>query len=159
MNAMLRGQATKLTRWLVGPFAVACLVVCPLGIAQSMYKWVDEKGRTVFSETPPPAGVKGEKIEVRTQPAEKPAVENWKQREQQSRERRAKQGMDEEKARQQDEAQRERRCYNARVRYDRMSTPGAVYRFDSKGERVYYTDDERAAQAEEAKRDMASYCR
>jgi outer membrane biosynthesis protein TonB len=124
-----------------------------------MYKWVDEKGRTVFSETPPPAGVKGEKIEVKTKPAEKPAAENWKQREQESRERRAKQGVEEEKTRQQDEAQRERRCYNARVRYDRMSTPGAVYRLDSKGERVYYTDDERAAQADEAKRDMASYCR
>jgi hypothetical protein len=131
----------------------------PAAFSQSMYKWVDEKGRTVFSETPPPAGVKGEKIEVKTKPAEKPAAENWKQREQESRERRAKQGVEEEKTRQQDEAQRERRCYNAKVRYDRMTTPGAVYRLDGKGERVYYTDDERAAQADEAKRDMASYCR
>jgi Domain of unknown function (DUF4124) len=138
--------------------AAAALGACP-AFSQSMYKWVDEKGRTVFSETPPPAGVKGEKIEVRTQPAQKPAVENWKQREQEFRERRAKQGVDEEKARQADDANRERRCYDAKVKYDRMTRAGRVYRLDDKGERVYYTDDERAAQAEEAKRDMASYCR
>lgn len=137
---------------------LAGLVVCPLH-AQQMYKWVDERGRTVFSETPPPAGVKGEKIEVRTQPAEKPAAENWKQREQEFRERRAKQGAEEERARQADEANRGQRCYDAKVKYDRMTRAGRVYRLDDKGERVYYTDDERAAQAEQAKRDMGSYCR
>jgi len=138
--------------------AAAALGAAP-AYSQSMYKWVDEKGHTVFSETPPPAGVKGEKIEVRTQPAEKPAVESWKQREQEFRERRAKQGVDEEKARQADEANRERRCYDAKVKYDRMTRAGRVFRLDDKGERVYYNDDERAAQAEEARRDMASYCR
>jgi hypothetical protein len=124
-----------------------------------MYKWVDEKGRTVFSETPPPEGAKGAaKIEVKTPPADKPASDNWRQREQQSRESRAKQGIRDEQARQQDEAQRERRCYNAKVRFDRMSTPGGVYRLDDKGERVYYTDQQRAAAAEQAKADISRYC-
>ena len=131
-----------------------------LAFSQSMYKWVDEKGRTVFSETPPPDGTKGAtKIEVKTKQPDKPASDDWRTRDQQSREQRAKQGIEEQRARQQEDEQRERNCYNAKVSYDRMTTPGAVYRLDDKGERVYYTDDQRAAAAAEAKRDMGTYCR
>ncbi len=139
--------------------AALALASAPV-FSQSMYKWVDEKGRTVFSETPPPDGTKNAtRIEVKTQPPDKPPADNWRERDQESKQMRAKQGIEAQKASQQEEAQRERRCYNARVRYDRMSSPGAVYRLDDKGERVYYTDDQRAAAAAEAKRDMATYCR
>ena len=140
-------------------FLCACLV--PLGaLSQSMYKWVDEKGRTVFSETPPPDGVKGAtKIEVRTAPAEKPAADNWRQRDQQSREMRAKQGVEEEKARQQEEAQRPKLCNNAKSRYDQLTSPRSLYRLDNKGERVFMEEKERAAELDSAKADMARYCR
>lgn len=136
------------------------LLLVSLGAnAQSMYKWVDEKGRTVFSETPPPDNVKGAtKIEVKTQQPDKPPADDWREREQLSRERRAKQGMETEIARRKEEAERPRLCSNAKTRYDQLNSRRAIYRLDSKGDRVYVDEKERAAEIEAAKADIARYC-
>ncbi len=138
----------------------ALALAIPLAFSQSMYKWVDEKGVTHFSEAPPPDGTKGAtKIEVKTPQPDKPAVDNWKQRDIESRQLRAKQGIEEEKARQQDEAQRSSNCDNARRRNDRLASPRALYRLDAKGERIFMDDKERASQLEQAQADLARYCR
>ena len=44
-------------------FALVLLLVAPLVSAQ-VYKWVDAKGTTHFSETPPPAGTKYSQVNV-----------------------------------------------------------------------------------------------
>jgi hypothetical protein len=44
--------------------ALLSLVLVPLAAAGEMYKWVDEKGRTVYSEQPPPDG-KGAKVDIK----------------------------------------------------------------------------------------------
>jgi hypothetical protein len=44
-------------------FALVLLLVAPLVSAQ-VYKWVDAKGTTHFSETPPPAGTKYAQVNV-----------------------------------------------------------------------------------------------
>ena len=138
-----------------------CASLVSLGaLSQSMYKWVDEKGVTHFSETPPPDGAKGAtKIEVKTPQPERPPVDNWKQRDIESRQLRAKQGVEEEKARQQEEAQRPKLCSNAKSRYDQLTSPKNLYRLDNKGERVFMEEKERAAELASAKEDMARYCR
>lgn len=129
-------------------------------LSQSMYKWVDEKGVTHFSETPPADGAKGAtKIEVKTTQPDKPPVDNWRQRDIESKQLRARQGVEEEKARQQEEAQRPRLCSNAKSRYDQLTSPKNLYRLDNKGERVFMEEKERAAELESAKADMARYCR
>lgn len=129
-------------------------------LSQSMYKWVDEKGVTHFSETPPPEGAKGAaKIEVKTAPQGRPAEDNWRQRDAESKQQRAKHGLEEAQARQQEEAQRPRLCDNAKSRYDQLSGPRALYRLDNKGERVFMEEKERAAELAEARADMARYCR
>ena len=128
--------------------------------AQSMYKWVDEKGVTHFSDTPPPDGAKNAtKIEVKTTQPDRPMVDNWRQRDIESRQLRAKQGVEEEKARQEEEAQRPKRCSNAKSRYDQLTSPKNLYRLDNKGERVFMEEKERAAELASAKEDMARYCR
>jgi hypothetical protein len=48
--------------------ALLSLALLPLAAAGQMYKWVDEKGRTVYSEQPPPDG-KGNKVDIKPAPA------------------------------------------------------------------------------------------
>ena len=74
---------------------LVCLCLAPLAcLAQPMYKWVDEKGVTHFSEYPPPEGTKGaSKIEVKTPTPDRAPTDNWREREAQAREQRAKQGV------------------------------------------------------------------
>ena len=128
--------------------------------AQTMYKWVDEKGVTHFSQDPPPDGTKGAaKIEVRPTAPSAPAVDNWRDRELQSKEKRAKQGVADETARQKEESQRESKCRAARRQADTMENSARVFRLDDKGQRVYLEDKERAADLAEARRDIAQYCR
>jgi hypothetical protein len=50
-------------------FALALLLVAPLVSAQ-VYKWVDAKGTTHFSETPPSAGTKYSQVNIASSDAE-----------------------------------------------------------------------------------------
>jgi hypothetical protein len=137
----------------------ACLVV-PCAIAQQMYKWVDEKGVTHYSETPPPEGTKGaSKIEVKTATPDRAPTDNWREREAQSRERRATQGVQDEQARMKEDSQRASNCRRAQRQADTMTHPGGVYRLNERGERVFMEDKERAAKLDEAQQDIARYCR
>lgn len=50
-------------------FLLAVLVCQPAG-ADSLYKWVDSTGQVTYSSTPPPAGVKAEKVKVLQPPSD-----------------------------------------------------------------------------------------
>ena len=137
---------------------VAALTACA-AFAQTMYKWVDEKGVTHFSESPPPEGTKGAaKIDVKPVMPDKAPVDNWRERELESKQKRAVQGVRDENARRQEEAQAARRCSEAKRRVDTMTHSRRVYNLDGKGERVYLDDTQRAAQLEEARRDLSRNC-
>lgn len=137
----------------------ACLVA-PCALAQQMYKWVDEKGVTHYSETPPPDGTKGaSKIEVKTPTPDRAPTDNWREREAQSKERRAKQGVQDEQERMKEDSQRASNCRRAQRQADTMTHPGSIYRLNEKGERVFMEDKERAAKLDEAQQDVARYCR
>ena len=61
------------------------LALLPMAAAAEMYKWVDEKGHTVYSEQPPPDG-KAKKIDIRPSPAGTgEAPTDWKQKEMDAR--------------------------------------------------------------------------
>lgn len=159
LRGHVRGQTTKLARAAILSLAMTGLVVCPLTFAQQMYKWVDEKGVTHYSETPPPEGAKAAaKIELKTPTPDRTPTDNWREREAQSKERRAKQGVQDEQARQQDERQRASRCRAAQRQADAMKNYARVFRLDDKGERVYLDDKERDSQLQEANREIARNC-
>lgn len=141
-------------------WSVPIFVLAALGAsAQTMYKWVDEKGVTHFSEYPPPDGNKNaRKIEVKPIPSDRAASDNWRQREQESKQLRARKGAEEEGARKQEEAQRAQACRAAQRKADTMKNYARVFRLDEKGERVYYEEKEREAALADAQRDMAKYC-
>ena len=131
-------------------------------IAQPMYKWVDEKGVTHYSEHPPPDG-KAQKVEVKPSgPPPRPASpDGWKQRELDSRARRleTEQKDEYEKATRHNEAaERTNRCNHARRELRILETQVPVYALNEKEERVYLDDKDRAREIEEWKRHVRAYC-
>jgi hypothetical protein len=141
------------------------LLLLPLAFAavsQPMYKWVDEKGVTHYSETPPPDG-KAQKVEVKPSgPAGGAAApENWKQRELDARQKRLERGQREEKEKAEEHnasATRTNRCNRARRGLQVLERQVPVYEFNDKNEKVYITDEDRAREIEEWKKIIRENC-
>jgi hypothetical protein len=139
------------------------IVLLALGLAafaasaQTMYKWVDEKGTTHFSEYPPPDG-KAAKVEVKPTAPETPRSDDWRQRDLESRQRRAQKDVAEAEARRRDEAQRGQRCRQARSELDTVKNSRRVYTVDRKGDRVYMEDKDRPAEIEKWSREAERNC-
>ncbi len=125
----------------------ACACAAPAQAA--MYKWVDEKGVTHYSESPPADG-KATKIEVTpTPPSEpvKPAADEWKQRELESRQKKLQEEMRHDRDQQQ-AVQRKSRCLQARRQIDLLQLERPVYQVNERGERVYLDDKDRAREVD-----------
>jgi len=119
--------------------AVACAGVCAAAPAIAVtYKWTDENGRVVYGDTPPP-GVKAERINVATPPADPNAVRDMASKDAEIRKRqqdRADQDAKEEKSRADQNLVR-RQCQQAAGRIKAMRDEGTnVYSFDEKGDKV-----------------------
>jgi type IV secretory pathway VirB10-like protein len=149
------------TRILLAAFLALAL---PAGAA--MYKWVDEKGVTHYSETPPPEGTQSKKIEIAPAPpsattARPETADDWKARELQFRERRLKKQHAEadEKAKSEEDAERRKqRCLTARNKVDILQHGGGVYHVDERGERVYMGDEERGVEVLKWREAVKTYC-
>jgi len=68
-------------RWSKWIAAVLFFLICvspatPTGSSE-IYKWTDQNGNVVFSDTPPPPGVKGEIREFREDRTERPKAEGY----------------------------------------------------------------------------------
>jgi hypothetical protein len=130
--------------------------------AAALYKWVDEKGVTHYTEEPPPDR-KATKVEIKPSPST-PRVadspEDWKQREYEFRKKRLdkEQAEEAEKARsERDVAGRRNRCLRAQ-RALNVLQGGPVYRTNERGERVYLEDKERAKETEEWREQVRENC-
>lgn len=140
------------------PFFVA-LVLSSAALAQQMYKWVDEKGVTHFSEAPPPDGkAEAKKITVKPVGEEKPRVDDWREREQQSRQLKAKQDVAEEAQRMRDQAGRAQRCRTAQRQVDIYRNSMAVFKLNEKGERVFLEDGQRSAELKRWEEEVRNNC-
>jgi hypothetical protein len=131
--------------------------------AAPMYKWVDEKGVTHFSENPPADG-KATKIEVKpaapSTDARQPA-DNWKERELEFRARRLEKERAEDAGHQRQEreiALRKSRCLTAQRQLDVLRRAIPVYSVNERGERVYIEDKDRPAEIEHWKRAVEANC-
>jgi hypothetical protein len=128
---------------------IALLSVAMLAFAAEaqMYKWVDEKGVTHYSESPPPDG-KATKIEVKPSTGSLPTAPatDWKQRESEARALRIeKQQKDQEREAQEavQATARRNNCREARRRLADLQTAVPVYDLNDKDERVYLEDAQR----------------
>jgi hypothetical protein len=132
---------------------VFCLAIA-IPDAAAVYKWVDEKGVTHYTDEPPPPERKATKVDITNTPV-KPGAANspdeWKQRELEFRKSR----LDKEKTEaaekqkvERDATGRRNRCLNAQRALDMLQSR-PVYRTNERGERIFIEDQERARETQE----------
>ena len=121
------------------------IIGCALTVhGQQIYKWVDDKGVTQYTTTPPPAG---KAQALKTAPAgPAPGAKTWQEQEIEFRARqveRAEAQHKEERA-QQDAARRRAACATARRDLHSLKDQRPLYTHNEKGERQYLDDAQRA---------------
>jgi hypothetical protein len=112
-----------------------------------LYKWTDENGRVAYGDQPPP-GAKPERLNPGIGPADPNALRDMaskdaeiKKRQQQRADEAAKTAKDES-----DGKRKVDQCVQARGRIKTLRNEVAVFRYNEKGEKVFYeaSDRERA---------------
>lgn len=164
-------------KWLF--FVLLPIAAAVLGA--TLYKWVDERGVTHYSETPP-ATKKAQEIRIQPAPpsgpgkdgvkpaqaSPAPAAEgtkatskSWQEKaaEAQKRREETEKRDEEERALAKEIAQeRQKRCLAAQQNLEALRTRRPVYHVDERGEHVFIDDAQRAAAIARAKREIQSYC-
>jgi hypothetical protein len=142
--------------------AALALAGCACAWADT-YKWVDEKGVTHYSESPPPDG-KSTKVEIKPPPpeAKEPAgAANWKEKELDFRVRRLEKERAEQEGKEradQTAAQRTSRCTSARRQLAIYEEQVPVFKRNERGERVYVEDKDRAGEIEKWRQAVRQNC-
>jgi hypothetical protein len=143
-------------------FVLLGLAVC--AAHGQVYKWVDEQGRTHYSETPPP-DKKGAAKKIDTGPSAAPAAvpkDDWKQKEMDAKRRNLERQQAEDAAgRKQayEENARRNRCLAAQRDLRILEMEAPIYHINEKGERVYLEDRNRPAEMARARAEVDSHCR
>ena len=112
-----------------------------------LYKWTDENGRVAYGDQPPP-GARPEKLNATIGPADPNAVRDMASKDAEIK-KRQQQRADEATKTAKDEADGKKKldqCVQARGRMKTLRNDLAVFRYNEKGEKVYYeaADRERA---------------
>jgi hypothetical protein len=104
-----------------------------------LYKWTDENGRVVYGDQPP-VGAKPEKLNASLGPADPNAVRELaskdaeiKKRQQQRTEEAAKTAKDDTEGKKKLD-----QCVQARGRIKTLRTDTAVFKYNEKGEKIFY---------------------
>lgn len=157
----------------LGLVALACaLSSLP---AQAQWKWLDSRGQTHISDTPPPRDVPDKDVLQRpdptarkavpapaaapsaastsAKPAVDPELEERKRKAEQDQATRQK--ADDKKA----QTARADNCQRAREQLSTMESGMRVVRVRPDGEREYLSDEQRASEAQRARSTMATECR
>jgi Domain of unknown function (DUF4124) len=124
----------------------------------TLYKWTDENGRTVYGDQPPPTA-KSERLNPGVAPADPNAVRDLANKDAEMK-KRAQQRADDAAKADKDQAEAKRKldiCTQSRGRIRTMRDATPVYKYDEKGDKVYYeaVDREKAiAESEKNLRDL-----
>jgi len=118
--------------------ALCAVALAATPLSAALYKWTDENGRTVYGDTPP-AGVKAERVNAPSAPANPNAVRDMAATDAQIKARqraRVEEDAKAEKAQTDAKAKLER-CAQLRGNIQTMRSSAAVYKFNDKGEKIY----------------------
>ena len=139
------------------------LTVCALAFAAlpagaALYKWIDDNGRVVYGDTPPP-GVKAERVVASVPPGDPNAVREMASKDAQLKKRQQDRADEEAKA---DKAAADAkakldRCVQIRGRLQGLRSEALLYRYNEKGEKAYLDAAEREksiADSEKMLRDL-----
>jgi len=133
-------------------------------VAQTMYKWVDEKGVTHFSESPPPdekTEKKSTKVTPKVVPPSGGAAYDpnaWKSKEAEAKKRQVDRGQ-QEQASAKDAAKQAELCDRARSRLSFLQNTHIIYRDNPDGSRTFMEDKQRDAEIARAKEVADQACR
>ena len=128
-----------------------------------MYKWVDEKGVTHFSEQPPPDGKKASKVEPKVTPPSSDATparadaKTWREQETEFRKRQIERGQ-RDQAEERARAERGDRCERAKRRIAFLTNTHRIHRDNADGTRSFMTDSERDAEMARAREYAREQC-
>ena len=140
-------------------FVLAAALSLP--VTAALYKWTDANGRVVYSDQPPPGGVKSEVVGPAPPPANPNAVKEMASQDQEMRKRQMDR-VDAEKKAEKDRSLATRRqdlCLIVRGKIkDLGASQVAVYKYNEKGERVYMDDAERRKEIEANQELEKKYC-
>jgi hypothetical protein len=151
-----------------GTMRIAILVVAvaasaALGAAAQIYKWTDKDGKVHYGEKPPEDAKTAREVDTKAAGRSTAAPETsqtWKQKEVDFQKRKIESdkagGHDQDMARY--NANKKRLCENARQELDILNGGTPIYSTNSKGERVYMEDSQRATRVQEVKRKIADNC-
>ena len=155
---------------------IALVLYLAMPASAQMYKWVDEHGRTQYSDKPPPNNVMTEKLRsVRTPPnapasgdttsgaakdAAKAGPMTTVEQELAFRKRQQEAAKAEQEAAQKQAQTRERdeNCKRAKTALAQFQLGGRQVRINEKGERVYLDENQIAQDAERARQEAAAAC-
>jgi hypothetical protein len=143
------------------PSAIAAIAVLTAASAHAqMYKCVDERGTTHYTDKPGPE-CKGDKVDIRAAPPLSGRIdgrtEDLAGAERDFRQRQIDQALQDKDAARKLEAQK-RRCASMHAEYRRLTSGVRLARINEKGERVYVEDAERDRRAAQLKTDIARNC-
>jgi len=132
-------------------------------LAAEVYTWKDKDGRTHYSDTPPPAGVAtGLKEQSVQQPLEgagtSPKALNEQMRSLNERQAKRTEEAKKQDAQAQQQAAQKQYCDSIRNRMAQFETGGRLSRMVD-GERVIYTDEERAAEMAQMRSQLSKDCK
>jgi hypothetical protein len=142
---------------------VAALAAVGAG-AQTMYKWVDEKGTTHFSQHPPPDATTEKKASKVTPKVQQPSggaaydPNAWKGKDAEARKRQIERGQ-QEQASAEDTAKRAQVCDRARSRLAFLQNTHIIYRDNPDGSRTFLEDKQRDAEIAKARQVADEACR
>jgi len=140
------------------------LVAAPYCQAQTMYKWVDEKGTTHFSQSPPPdekTEKKASKVTPKVTPPANPSAYDpnaWKSKDTEARQRQISKG-EQDAVEAQDREKRQAQCDRARSRIAFLQNTNRIYRDNPDGTRTWMDESQRAAEIERAREYAEAACR
>ena len=135
--------------------ALGVLLLAALPAGAEMYKCVDERGVTHYTDKPRP-GCKGGQVEIRGNPS----ISGQGLGAQQPRDVAAQEAdfkrrqIEREAAEARDKAQAAQRCAKLRNEYNLLASSSRLFRFDDKGQRVYVEDASREARTAQLKEQL-----
>jgi hypothetical protein len=145
------------------------LLLCAAPSLAGMYKWVDDKGVTHYSESPPP-GRKAQQVQTApSAPSATPTpaepASTWGDKERAFRQRSIEREQAEEARKKKEAAEkyqaamRRERCIASQSALRTLNEQRPVYRINEQGAREYIADADRPGAIERAKQNIETYCK
>jgi hypothetical protein len=143
-------------------------LLAPLAQAVEMYKWIDAKGNPQYSNLPPPAGVKFEKVDIEPAQAVSVPPAAAKSPDKSSAEtdlefRRRQQAAEKEQKEEERKAAeakaKQDNCAAAQGRVKMLTDGGRLLKPTTTGEREYMGDEEIAAELAKAQQNADELCK